>query len=291
MDSDLAFCLKDFVQQLCIEQQQAVAQSIFDLCVGSKLASTFSSSFIGAGIADVHGRLPSSGTENFNVPQERMNKKWNRIYTADVQQSSDANVQRVYWEGSIDRGSKPYFCPTGWKRYGIKVANTADEFDERWGQWCIAYHGTEDTNAAPILNSGLRANHGIHGTLGKCVYVSPSIEYSAHPRYAKVRYDPRTGKYHQMIFQCRVNPELIKIFGDTTMEPKWRDKVQIDPHFSNKKLEWVIEASPNGRYIKEDIICYGIMLRTSTGRPGQLPSSHWWQYSNSSLQRMVEPFM
>ena len=40
------------------------------------------------------------------------------------------------------------FSYAGWKRFGIKVAEDSKEFDSRWENWCVAYHGTAGENAS-----------------------------------------------------------------------------------------------------------------------------------------------
>ena len=45
----------------------------------------------------------------------------------------------------------PYFKPKGWVRYSRHV----DDF-ESIENWCVAYHGTMEKNAIPILLRGLK---------------------------------------------------------------------------------------------------------------------------------------
>ncbi|CAM4834395.1 unnamed protein product [Rotaria magnacalcarata] len=169
--------------------------------------------------------------------------------------------------------------PLSWTRFGIKVAENENEFERKWGHWYVAYHGTKSNFADLILSSGLKTGPGCWAAGETVVYVSPSIEYCAHPRYAEPWNNPNNnGKYHQLVFQCRVNPKCLNS-DNTRPETLLRDKnVQIDKNFSNKELEWVIRPpSQDIQYITDDIICYGLMLRTTDGHPEQLPSSHWWK--------------
>lgn len=173
------------------------------------------------------------------------------------------------------------FSLSGWCRFGIKVAETQDEFDDRWGDWHIAYHGTASKNAVAILQTGLKTNPGLFSRDKKVVYLSPSINYCAHYRYAKPWENPQQpGKYYQMIFQCRVNPLVVtpdKIKCQTLGCPK---EVRIDDHFNNKEVTWLIYPTANGAaYINDNIICYGIMIRVVDGDPYNLPESAWWRHT------------
>lgn len=118
------------------------------------------------------------------------------------------------------------------------------------------------------------------------VYVSPSIEYSAHPRYAYPWY--RTEKdnkllWFQLVFQCRVNPQSIsKIGPETLIDNDKKNSVIVDKNFRNDELEWVIVGQEGSQHLKDDIICYGMMLRTSEIDPDQLPTSAWWKDAHYS---------
>ncbi len=257
-------------------------------------------SLTSGGIADIGGRDTISvtlGELNLRVEHERMNARYNRSY--------GNNPVDTYWVDALDRGGKPYFCPKGsfflqtlldilpvrqfmyfflsllgWRRFGIKVANTKEEFDRRWGTWHIAYHGTANTNACLILATGLRVTRGCYSD-NPVVYLSPSINYCAHYRYATPWRNPRKpGKYYQMIFQCRVNPQVVRssqIKSETLMRPR---QIRVDEHFRNNELEWIIYPTNNGeQYINDNIICYGMMIRVCDRDPYDLPESEWWQYT------------
>ena len=47
-----------------------------------------------------------------------------------------------------------YYCPNGWRRININVADSAAEFDQKYGGWHVAYHGTNHELASTILTSG-----------------------------------------------------------------------------------------------------------------------------------------
>jgi hypothetical protein len=177
------------------------------------------------------------------------------------------------------------FSYVGWKRFGIKVAEDEKEFDARWGTWYVAYHGTRSENASKILTSGLRvSSNGCFFEVGvPRVYVSPSIEYCAHPRYAYPwRQAKKNGEvcWYQLVFQCRVNPASIATFGPETLIPDAsKTIVKVDPNFDNGELEWVIIGQKDEEFITKDIVCYGLMMRISSTDPDTLPACAWWKQS------------
>ena len=171
----------------------------------------------------------------------------------------------------------------GWMRFGVKVAENDEEFDKKWGNWYIAYHGTQGEFAASILSSGLRVSTtGCFYEQGKSrVYVSPSIEYCAHPRYAcpwKKINDNNEITWYQLVFQCRVNPNSVQMIeSETLIRDEYKDSIKVDPNFNNNELTWIIPAKEDIYYMNEDIICYGIMMRTSNIDPKELSQCAWWQ--------------
>jgi hypothetical protein len=179
----------------------------------------------------------------------------------------------------------PYVLCIGWKRYGVKVAEDEKEFDSKWAGWPVAYHGTRGENASKILTSGLKVSTtGCFYAAGDPrVYVSPSIEYSAHPRYAlpwkKTNKNGET-LWYQLVFQCRVNPASINLVGpETLIVNEYKQVVTVDPNFQNNELEWVIKGKRGQEFITDDIICYGLMMRASSVDPATLTPSKWWKQS------------
>ena len=177
------------------------------------------------------------------------------------------------------------FSYAGWKRFGIKVAKDSKEFDSRWGNWRVAYHGTAGENASKILTSGLKVSTQgcFYEKEVPRVYVSPSIEYSGHPRYARPwKQVKRNGEtcWYQLVFQCRVNPESIDTVGpETLVHNQYKTTTVVDKNFTNNELEWVILGKGNEQFITRDIVCYGLMMRISPGDPKSLPPSAWWKRS------------
>ena len=234
---------------------------------------------------DLHADIESItlGEFGLKVKDKLMDPRWNKEYIW----SNVSDPKGSYWKGSLDRGGKPYFCPTGWTRYGIKVAEDGDEFERKWGDWYIAYHGTRSEHASNILTSGLRVSTGgcFYEKGIPRVYVSPSIEYCAHPRYAMPwKQTKKNGQtvWYQLVFQCRVNPKSIEaICPETLVIDESKGSVLIDANFGNDELEWIILGKGGAQYIKKDIICYGLMVRTSSDDPHALQESQWWPFSIS----------
>ncbi len=108
--------------------------------------------------------------------------------------------------------------------------------------------------------------------------MSPSIEYAGHPHYAEPWKRSETGKYYQMVLQCRVNPELVKIdlIKPETLLAKTTKHIQIDPNFSNNELEWVLLADE--KIYRCDLICYDLMVRVTYCDSTNLPTFKWWKH-------------
>lgn len=211
------------------------------------------------------------------------NQGLNRIY----------DKKHTYWDGTLndnrDRGGKPYYCPVGWKRYALNVANSNDEFYKKFKGWAIAYHGTRFQYGLSILLSGLRyAEINVHG---KGVYFSPSIIYCANPRYSEIKEIPSeyrsqftskgNGKYVQFILECRVRvDQIVKIDRETLNIPK--DTI-IDRNFKNNEIEWLVDNNSPNDFIKFSdhntcVVCTGIMMRVTDKHPELLDDSRWWHH-------------
>ncbi|ETO25762.1 hypothetical protein RFI_11374 [Reticulomyxa filosa] len=208
------------------------------------------------------------------------NPDYDRIYSP----------KHIYWDGSLndgrDRGKHPYFCPVGWKRYSLRVADAEsdEDFYERFKGWHIAYHGTQYKFGLAIILSGLAITRG--GDYNSGLYASPSITYAAHPRYSSIeKIDPKNrfyfseqgnANYVQMVLELRIHPDcLSKIKPETFGFLKRR---RIDPNFKNSKLEWVLTGSDFFDFNSPDrkVVCSGIMARTTDKHPALLPGSYWW---------------
>lgn len=173
----------------------------------------------------------------------------------DVQSTSICTPEHEYYGM---RGDKPYFKPAGWIRCGLGNVPTHCE------DWCIAYHGTTNSNALRILLHGLKrpgeagvsVAHGqVHSQSGASIYVSPSIEYAAFPCYSQLF---KLGEEHwaQLVLECKVRPTSFKEAPGTLSSNKhWPNDVSIDGNFAGLSgLEWLLER-------ESDVVVSALMIR------------------------------
>lgn len=224
---------------------------------------------------------------NFGLGNFRhvMNPTFNRIYSVREKDKAEGFIE-TWFTGSLKRGEEPYYCPVGWRRYSVDVGKNKDQFENEYAHWPCAYHGSEGHRAMSILLKGLQAcdaNGGCHLQPNKgAVYLSPSIEYCGHPRYARVW--KVKSKYVQMVLQVRIDPKLLfdKRPGTLPGADKFT-KEKIDPNFSNKELEWIIHWPPKTTISSlNGILVYGIMLRVTDQHPGYLDQNKWWLDSHKA---------
>jgi hypothetical protein len=169
------------------------------------------------------------------------------------------------------------------------VADNDADFDAKWGSWHIAYYGTHGPYAPFILTSGLRVSTQRYCIPGnhQDICLSPSIEYSAHPRHThlwkKVVNDGEKYQFYQLVLQCRVNPAAVGVLKPETLLLNIHNTTQIDKVFSNEELEWIIQANTaTQEYVRDNIVCYGLMVRVIDGEPRDLPILSWWKDSDSA---------
>jgi len=110
------------------------------------------------------------------------------------------------------------------------------------------------------------------------VYMSPSIEYYAHPRYGSIEYNPETKHWVQVVLQCRVNPARVSQKQPETMRCA-EFGLTVDPNLPNSVMTWLFEPNETDeatghRYLTDAIVCTGIMIRYSKQHPLDMP--HWW---------------
>jgi len=217
----------------------------------------------------------------FNMQKRRaeiqLNPAFNRIYARG----------HDFWQGpnndGKDRGGKPYFCAVGWQRWSFYVT---DEFDKKFNGWCIGYHGTKFEHGLSILLNGLKpAKVAAHG---KGVYLTPSINYAAHPRYSEIKKLTKKerehffalGEYVQFVLECRIHPNNITKIARETLAV---DKKTIDENIPNDKTEWLVDIQHNEMINFNDpnsiIVCTGMLTRLTDKHPCFLPESEWWFYS------------
>jgi hypothetical protein len=203
----------------------------------------------------------------------KLNPEYNRKYMPGCD----------FWEGAIndgkDRGNSPYYCPVGWQRWSFYVT---DNFDAKFHGWCIGYHGTKFEYGLSILLSGLKtADIAAHGA---GIYLTPSINYACHPRYAEVKLIQQSyrnkffkaGNYVQFVLECRVHPSYIKIAPETLCA----GGNTIDSNIGNDIIEWVADNQKKSIVDFNDpdssIVCTGLLTRVTDKHPGLLPESEWW---------------
>ena len=206
-----------------------------------------------------------------------MNPSYNRIYSNNFRETAEGFMP-TWFASSLKRGGEDYFCPVGWRRYGIDVGMTSSEFEEAYGDWPVAYHGTAGHLAWTILLAGLQASgEGCYLNPGEgCVYLSPSIEYCGHPRYSRVW--KIKNQYVQMVLQVRVKETRIFERKPETLLKENEKAIIIDPNFKdNRELEWMIKWPPGGKITSLDgLLIYGLMLRVTDEDPRNLTQCRWW---------------
>lgn len=153
-----------------------------------------------------------------------------------------------------------------------------------YGDWAVAYHGTKSNFVSSILTQGLRSSTPTaekaccyleYLGASAALYLSPSIEYAAHPRYA----EPICwgAQWVQVVLQVRVNPRVLCTKEAGTVPNTQSIDPQLDSHFSNDELEWIVTAAP-GMHLtaSQGVIVSGIMLRFSDVHPYEKEKNKWW---------------
>jgi len=224
------------------------------------------------------------------VSAKMLNSRWNKSY----------GPGGTDWTGALRdgrlRGEVPYYCAKGWIRFSLRVCDDS-EFAAKFGDWGILYHGTKGKFVGPILATGFRGGGGAWLGLGDvAVYMSPSIEYCGHPRYAGIEYNPETCEWIQIALECRVKPSAV---WKKCKETLGANSIVVDPNISNASLEWLFKANRTDpatghKYLVDAVVCTGIMLRITEEHPMDLP--YWWRsdpsYTHCLPQVLrVDPFM
>ena len=144
------------------------------------------------------------------------------------------------WGYDETRGGEVYYPPVGWHRYGLKVWDQYDKgnndwlsYDNRKGEWCIAYSG---------LSNIAYKNNKIYGKdkdlkhSGKTVGSGVYIYHKSNVMKENTEVISIKGINYKMGLMLRVKPEAIRI-------PE-----------SNKNI-WAVNGIP------EEIRPYGILLQ------------------------------
>ena len=209
-----------------------------------------------------------------------------RIYSVDGVDEEEGFMS-TYFKGAIKHGGEPYYCPIGWLRWAVDIGLTGEEFEDKYDDWPVAYHGTHPKFSLKILKKGFHHSEKYKCHLprsdrkARAVYFSPSIEYAAHERYARV-YQVKN-LYAQTVLQVRIKPSLITIKGPGTLDGAFSNNPTVDPNFSSTELEWVIRWDKKTNIKAEDgIIVYGFMMRFTEQHPKTLPKNAWWSASEKN---------
>ena len=138
------------------------------------------------------------------------------------------------WGENEKRGGEVYIPPKGWIRYGLKVLGKYDKgnddwlaYDNRKGEWCIAYHGVAQGKPSDqvkkvvglIANSNLKPGIGQAyesdddckhpgQKVGKGVYCTPDPNVTIKDGYAGIA--DINGEQYYMAFMLRVKPDKIR---------------------------------------------------------------------------------
>jgi len=109
-------------------------------------------------LAEVHVRAALMGEYDVNVGSRLTNPAFNRIYGRGL--SAPGFRPTVFH--FLNYSGEIYYCPTGWRRISINVADSAAEYDRKYGGWHVAYHGTNHALAATVLTSGFLPARGAY---------------------------------------------------------------------------------------------------------------------------------
>eukprot|EP01012_Entosiphon_sulcatum_P032356 TRINITY_DN41163_c0_g1_i1.p1 TRINITY_DN41163_c0_g1~~TRINITY_DN41163_c0_g1_i1.p1 ORF type:complete len:656 (+),score=55.97 TRINITY_DN41163_c0_g1_i1:171-2138(+) len=151
------------------------------------------------------------------------------------------------------------------------------------GDWETCFHGTPPQNVSPILLSGLKkpgaknqdgavvdiTNGGDHAS----IYVSPSLEYAAHPSYshghncntefASVRYAGAT-LFNTFVFETKTRPGSYYTQGNTLSNRSWPVGLPFDPDVvEDHRLEYAVETAA-------DVVVTGLLWRITEEGPYEI---------------------
>lgn len=223
------------------------------------------------------------------------NKRYNRGYCTKQCNKHNTTATHTYWEGRLASSPErfPYYVPSTWYRLSLQV-----DYDvlPDWGpNWHTLYHGTFSQNIHKIIKNGFKVRQCQHGY--PALYLSPSINYCSHPRYARVVV--HNEMFFQFVLEVRVDTRRVTaIKKRETLEVGV--KGDIDPNFpNNENLECLLKSSDETFLTSLDgVVVTGIMVRRTNFDPALLPSSWWWckwrnwmkihyYYYNDSSERYI----
>lgn len=231
-----------------------------------------------------------------HVQRVRWNRRYNRGYCTTSCTKHNTTTAHTYWKGRLPSSPErfPYYVPSTWYRLSLQVDY---ESLPDWGpSWHTLYHGTLAQNIHKIIENGFRVRQCQHGF--PALYLSPSINYSSHPRYARVIV--LNDMFYQFVLEVRVdNRKVIPLKKRETLQVGVQG--DIDTNFpNNDDLEYLLKSS-EGEFLKPEngVVVTGVMVRKTNFDPALLPSSWWWckwrnwmaihrYYYNDDEQRYVD---
>lgn len=165
------------------------------------------------------------------------------------------------------------------------VGLSPPDFEAKYKNWPVAYHGTSVENVFSILGRGLRGGivdithiSSEETCQGICAYLTPSIEYAAHYRYAKPEKIKDT--YMQAVLKFRVNPKQTPYYKKQRTIKPYAQASDSSTIYNDAELEWLIKIKPwildNESMRDECFIISAIMLRVSKQHPKNLTQNSWW---------------
>lgn len=216
-----------------------------------------------------------------HVKRIRWNKTYTRGYCTDKCTKRNETALHTYWKGRLVSSPErfPYFVPSTWFRLSLHVDGTS--IADWNSHWHTLYHGTRSQNIHKIIENGFRVRECQHGF--PALYLSPSIHYSSHPRYARVVV--HNGIFFQFVLEVRVDiRKVLPIKKRETLEAGV--KGDIDSNFpNNEDLEFLLKTS-EGKFLKplDGVVVTGVMVRKTNYDPALLLSSWWWCKWRSWMQ-------
>jgi len=179
----------------------------------------------------------------------------------------------IQWKDDLgdlhyDRG-KPYYPAEGFKRLALKI----DNFEEKYANWNVVFHGTDFEKLKDITKEGLKHSGMLKGEEAKIFAENTDSTYKGYEEHRKFIYTSPSwkvatqynkkfkalqgegDKFPCVILQCRVNPATVNIIGETGRVKTAEGR--FDKHFKNSELEWRFKNC-------EDVKIYGILARDFT---------------------------
>lgn len=208
-----------------------------------------------------------------NAKRIRWSQNYNRSYCTQDCTKHNMTMMHTYWADRLASSLEqfPYFVPSTWFRLNLQLDSAS--LPDWSTNWHTLYHGTRAQNIHKILENGFKIRECQYGF--PAVYLSPSIHYSSHPRYARVV--EHNNLFFQFVLEVRVDVRKLQPMKKREML-KASVKGEIDPNFpNNDDLEFSLKGQ-EGMFLKpqEGAVVTGVMVRKLNFDPAYLPSRWWW---------------